>query len=109
MVEFMIMDFPIVDLLDDETSTAWLQKHFHPKGLKCPHCGAGVGQAREFRITLQSRLTVYRCKLCAGIYNLYSGTVFSGRHLRPAQIVLLLRGVCSVKENQRRPSREKLK
>ncbi len=94
MVESTIMDFPIVDLLDDEISMAWLQKHFHLKGLKCPHCGAGVDQAREFRITQRSRLTLYRCNLCAGIYNLYSGTVFSGRHLRPAQIVLLLRGVC---------------
>jgi len=25
---------------------------------------------------------------------LYSATVFAGRHLRPAQVVLLLRGVC---------------
>ena len=28
------------------------------------------------------------------LYTLYSGTVFEGKHLRPAQVVLLLRGVC---------------
>jgi len=46
-----------------------------------------------FRLTRGSRLTVYRCP-GQGIYNLYSGTVFEGKHLRPAQAILLLRGVC---------------
>ena len=87
------MDFPIIDLLDDELSSQWLLKHFHPNGLKCPHCGAGLKQAREFRQTKTSHLTVYRCTLCQGIYNLYSRTVFEGRYFRPAQAVLLLRGV----------------
>ena len=87
------MDFPIVDLLDEELSRQWLLKHFHPEGLKCPHCQAGLDQAREFRQTKTSQLTVYRCNVCEGIYNLYSRTVFAGRYFRPAQAVLLLRGV----------------
>lgn len=87
------MDFPIVDLLDDELSTTWLLKHFHLDGLRCPHCDAGLDQAREFRRTKTSQLTVYRCNECNGIYNLYSRTVFEGRYFRPAQAVLLLRGV----------------
>jgi hypothetical protein len=48
------MDFPIVDLFDDDLSTVWLLKYF----------------------------------------NLYSGTVFEGKHFRPAQAILLLRSVC---------------
>jgi transposase-like protein len=88
------MDFPIVDLLDDEMSLVWLQKHFHPHGLRCPHCGIGVENAREFRHTQTSGLVVYRCRSCHGVYNLYSGTVFEGRRLRPAQVVLFVRGVC---------------
>jgi hypothetical protein len=87
------MDFPIVDLLDDELSIEWLRKHFHPDGQKCPHCDAGLDKAREFRQTKTSQLTVYRCNVCQGIYNLYSRTVFEGRYFRPAQAVLLLRGV----------------
>jgi len=87
------MDFPIVDLLDDELSSQWLLKHFHPDGLRCPHCGTDLNQAREFRQTKTSQLTVYRCTVCQGIYNLYSRTVFEGRSFRPAQAVLLLRGV----------------
>ena len=76
-------------------SLVWLQQHFHPHGLKCPYCGTGVEEAREFRRTKTSGLVVYRCRSCHGIYNLYSGTVFEGRHLRPAQVVLFVRGVCT--------------
>jgi transposase-like protein len=88
------MDFPVADLLDDELSEQWLLKHFHPKGLRCPHCDARRSQARRFRRTRRSQVTVYRCRECQGLYNVYSGTVFQARHLRPAQVVLLLRGVC---------------
>jgi len=88
------MDFPIVTLLDDVLSRWWLQEHFHPDGLKCPHCGKGVGEARVFRMTGKSQLRVYRCNGCQSIYNVYSGTIFEGTHFRPAQTVLLLRGVC---------------
>ena len=87
------MDFPIVNLIDDDLATDWLVKHFHPDGLKCPHCEASVDQARNFRQTTSSQLTVYRCLLCAGIYNLYSSTVFQQKQLPPSQAVLLLRGV----------------
>jgi hypothetical protein len=36
--------------------------------------------------------SVYRCLKCEGIYNLYSGTLFEKKHLRPSQVILLLRG-----------------
>lgn len=88
------MDFPIVSLFDDDLSEAWLLKYFHKNTLKCPHCGRSEEGAREFRKTKRSHLAVYRCKTCQGIYNLYSGTVFEGKHFRPAQTILLLRGVC---------------
>jgi hypothetical protein len=62
-----------------------------------------VRQSREHRLVwvndllyaprLASQLTVYRCRECRGIYNLYSGTIFEARQLRPAQVVLLVRGV----------------
>jgi hypothetical protein len=88
------MDFPVADLLDDELSEHWLLKHFHPKGLKCPHCDAHRSQARPLRRTRRSQVTVYRCRRSHGLYNVYSGTIFQARHLRPAQVMMLLRGVC---------------
>jgi len=87
------MDFPITDLMSEKASEEWIKEYFHPAGLRCPHCGAAWAKASEFRSTRKSQLQVYRCRVCRGIYNLYSGTVFEGRHLRPAQVVLLVRGV----------------
>lgn len=87
------MDFPIIDLLDTDASTAWVEQHFHPQGLKCPHCQAARDQARFFRVNRGSGLTVYRCLGCDGIYHLYSGTLFAESQLTPEQVVLLLHGV----------------
>jgi len=87
------MDFPITDLMSEKASKEWIIEYFHPHGIRCPHCGAAWTEASEFRRTRRSQLTVYRCRHCRGIYNLYSGTLFEARHLRPAQVVLLVRGV----------------
>jgi transposase-like protein len=93
------MDFPIIDLLDTDASTAWVERHFHPQGLKCPHCQAGRDQARFFRVNRGSGLTVYRCLRCDGIYHLYSGTLFAESQLTPEQVVLLLQGVLQGKSS----------
>lgn len=87
------MDFPITDLMDDKASTEWIMEYFHPEGVRGPRCKATWADGREFRRTRRSELIVYRCQRCRGIYNLYSGTSFEARQLRPAQVVLLVRGV----------------
>jgi transposase-like protein len=87
------MEFPIIDLLSQEQSEAWIMDYFHPDGLKCPRCRASVADAYVHRQTRKSGLTVYRCKHCRQIYNLYSATVFQQCHLTPQQVILLLRGV----------------
>ncbi len=87
------MDFPIVELMDREACTAWLTRHFHPNGLKCPHCQASLDQSILFRQTKRSGLDVRRCKACRGIYNLYSRTAFEGRRFTPEQTILFLREV----------------
>ena len=92
-VTLLSMDFPILDLIDNESASDWLLNHFHPNGLKCPHCEANVAEARCFRQTATSQLPVYRCLVCDGIYNLYSSTVFQQKQLTPAQVVMLLRGI----------------
>jgi transposase-like protein len=88
------MEFPITDLLDYESSVAWITQHFHATGFGCPKCGAAKNQARVFRETRRSQLAVYRCKQCDTAYNLYSGTIFQQTHLTPMQVVLLMRGIC---------------
>jgi hypothetical protein len=59
-----------------------------------PALRKGMEEAREFHKTQKSQLVVWRCNGCQGIYNLYSGTVFEGKHFRPVQVVRLLHGVC---------------
>jgi transposase-like protein len=95
------MDFPIVDLLDTQRSLDWLEQHFHAQGICCPRCGASRDEARLFRVNRGSRLPVYRCRRCDGIYNVYSQTVFAGSQLTAPQVVLLLQGVL-----QGKPSRQ---
>lgn len=87
------MEFPITELLDYESSVAWILKHFHAKGLMCPSCQKPVEQSREFRKTQKSRLVVYRCNGCDRVYNLYTGTVFERCPWTPMQVVLLMRGI----------------
>ena len=87
------MEFPITNLLSPEQSEQWLLEHFHPEGWKCPWCKSSIKRANVFRVTRKSELKVYRCKDCKCLYNLYTGTVFEQRQLRPQQAVLLIRGV----------------
>jgi len=88
------MEFPITELLNYESSVEWIIEYFHHDRFKCPNCQAPVEQARPFRETRCSQLTVYRCRVCDTAYNLYTGTVFQQRHLTPMQVVLLMRGIC---------------
>lgn len=83
----------IAELLDAQSSESWLLQQFHPTGFKCAHCGADVSQARIFRRGQRTRLADYRCKRCSRVYNLYSGTIFAHKQMRPQQVVLLLRGI----------------
>jgi transposase-like protein len=84
-----MIDFPIADLLDDDSCTLWLERHLHPEGLKCPHCGGR--DRRLFRA--QGHFPAYRCRGCAGYYTLLTGTVFAKTRQPPATLVLLLRGI----------------
>ena len=87
------MDFPITHLLDEQHSQQWIEKHFHPDGLRCPRCQASREEAYLFRRTQCSRLEVYRCRQCGKTYNLSNGTVFEHRQFSAPQVVMLLRGI----------------
>jgi transposase-like protein len=84
-----MIDFPIAALFDDSLCLLWLERHLHPAGFVCPHCGSA--DRRLFRH--QGHDDAYRCRVCDGYYTLLSGTVFEGSRKRPAVLVLLLRGI----------------
>jgi transposase-like protein len=84
-----MIDFPITELVDDSICLIWLERHLHPKGLRCSRCGSS--DRRLFR--QQHHFPAYRCRACDGYYTLLTGTTFAKTRQRPATLVLLLRGI----------------
>jgi hypothetical protein len=82
VVSSSMIDFPIDELLDDGSCTRWLERHLHPDGLTCPHCGHS-----ERRLFLaQGHFPAYRGRACQGYYTLLTGTVFAKTRQRPATL-----------------------
>jgi transposase-like protein len=88
------MDFPILEITDNGLAEQWLWKYFHPNGLRCPACGAGLQHARSFGHTRRSHVMQHRCRQCDKVYTVYAGTIFANKQLCPTQVILLLRGIC---------------
>ena len=85
------MDFPIQDFMDQQACYAKLVELLHPAGLGCPRCRArdGLNIHRRHR----DPIVDYRCRGCGRVFNAFSGTVLEGTPKRPAQILLILRGI----------------
>jgi transposase-like protein len=86
------MDFPILDLMDQEVCCRRLFDLLHPEGFACPRCGAREG-LNVHRRHADSPVVDYRCKGCRRVFNLFTGTPWQGTHLDPPQILLILRGI----------------
>src|SRR5258706_1010386 len=96
----MPIEFPIVDLMSSQNSYEWLVVYLHPQGMVCPHCGAGLLEARAFRVTRSSQVPDYRCRRCDKTDNVHSQTAFEGRHLKLEQVGLFVRSGVKVEEEQ---------
>ena len=84
-----MLDFPDDTLLDHDACLAWLEKHLHPSGMRCPRC-----RASERRIARRAAVVpAYRCKQCDRFYTVLTGTVFAKTRQTPAKLVLILRGI----------------
>jgi transposase-like protein len=85
------MDFPIIDLLDEDACYAKLVQWLHPDGLACPRCGARQG----LQVHRRQRAPVldYRCGHCRRVFNAFTGTALHGTRRRPAELVLIVRGI----------------
>ena len=86
------MDFPILDLMDQEGCRQKLFDLLHPEGFACPRCGAREG-LNVHRRHSDSPVVDYRCKACRRVFNRFTGTHWQGTHLSPAQILVILRGI----------------
>lgn len=88
------MDFPLLEICDDELGELWAEKYFHQGRLQCPTCGAQKRTAWIEGRTKRSQVVKYRCRDCRRVYTVFHGTVFAHKQIRPAQAILLLRGIC---------------
>lgn len=84
------MDFPILDLLDEQACYDFLVDALHPDGLRCPGC-----RGPRFAVHRSHRDPVldYRCADCGRVFNAWTGTLLQGTQRTPAKVVLIVRGI----------------
>ncbi len=87
-----MMAFPIQGLMDEQACYDYLLAVLHPDGLHCPQGHAlPADQAPHDRH--RAPILDYRCATCGAVYNIFTGSVWSGTRYRCATIVLILRGI----------------
>lgn len=94
-----MLKFPIEKLMDYQSCYNFLLSILHPSGLICP-CGCKVGAEQKPHKYRKNKLPCYRCQSCGKVYNLFTGTIFSGIHYNCVIIVLMLRGIAQGKTTQ---------
>lgn len=84
--------FPIADLLDEDLCYLWLMRARWP-GAKpvCPKCAEAAAVYRH-SIEPNGPVEDFRCKKCGGVFNIYTGTIFSRTKRSCREVILVLRG-----------------
>jgi transposase-like protein len=85
---YQMIDFPIDELMDEDTCHSYLLRQLHPDGLKCPHC------CSEDRYVAKKNTWFdgYKCVCCKRYYTMYTGTAFEKTRQPASKLVLILRG-----------------
>jgi transposase-like protein len=84
------MDFPLIDLMDQDACYHKLLALLHPDGLACPKCKTDD----HLRVHRRHRAPVlhFRCTACGRVFNAFTGIELEGMHRQPAAVMLILRG-----------------
>jgi len=86
-----MIQFPITDLLSEQECYSYLLHILHPDGLECPSGHVlPPGQAAQDRS--RDPLLDYKCRVCCKVFNVFTGTIWSGTHYDCRIIVLVMRG-----------------
>jgi len=86
-----MMEFPITELMDDQACYDFLAGVLHPKGIRCPE-GHKVAHGQAPHMSDRAPVVDYRCRTCSKVFNLFTGTLWSGTHYACRQVVLIVRG-----------------
>lgn len=87
-----MMLFPITDLLSEQECYDYLLRTLHPDGIKCPRCGCPLPVDQSPHDRRRDPIFDYRCRTCAAVFNLFTGTIWSGTHYDCKTIALVMRG-----------------
>jgi transposase-like protein len=86
------MEFPQIDLDDEDACYEKLLELFHPRGLACPHCADRQQVVAHRRH--QVRVVVdYLCKSCRRVFNAWTGTPLARTRHTPSEILKLIKGI----------------
>ena len=88
----VMIRFPITELLNEEACYQYLLDTLHPEGLSCPN-GHPLPEGQAPHDRSRALIVRYRCRTCGAVFNLFTGTVWSGTHYDCKTIVLVLRGI----------------
>jgi transposase len=84
--------FPIDELLDEQRCHDYLMNVLHPDGLDCPQ-GHALAVQQQPHDRHRAPVMDYRCRECGAVFNLFTGTLWSGTRYACRQIVLIIRGI----------------
>lgn len=84
--------FPIDKLLDEQRCYDFLLKVLHPEGLHCPN-GHPLPPDQAPHDRHRAPIFDYRCRVCGKVYNIFTGTIWSGSRYSCAIIVPIMRGI----------------
>lgn len=84
------MDFPLVDLLDEQACYDYLVEALHPGDLRCPTCS---GRRLTVHRAHRDPVLDYRCSSCGRVFNAWTGTALQGTQRSPVRLVLIVRGI----------------
>ena len=86
-----MIKFPIQELLDEEESYVRLCELLRPEGFSCPN-GHPLPKDQAPHERKRAPVVNYRCRECGAVYNLFTGSIWSGSHYDCRIILLLMRG-----------------
>ena len=87
----MSIIFPLTDVLTPDACYHWFEMILWPDGRVYPRCGAR--DRLVIQTTYRAPLLDYQCQHCGRVFNLFSGTVFSGTNHPVTELYAIVRGV----------------